>query len=141
MPIKSRRIVDDETLVVELDDGREATLVYQSTCSNVLIKGNKQCGEIGFEVRYDDFGHGQEREVARIIRAFNEEFRREGVGTEAVKWFLFQHGIDPEDLEFPEHDGIRRNNGEHLTGDAPAFYESLRRKIRDGLLADDYGGI
>ena len=139
MPIKSRTILDDEErLQLTLTDGRVVVLEYQDWGTRVMIHGDgTDPGEIGFEIREEDYGPEEVR-VARMVRCFNESFSGHGVGTEAVKWFLFQEVLEPSDLEFPEHDGIRRENGEHLTGDGPGFVESLKRKRAAGQLAPDF---
>jgi hypothetical protein len=142
MPIKSRKILDnEECLELTLTDGRVVVLEYQDWGTRIMIRGDEtEPGEIGFKIREEECGPEEVR-VARLIRCFNESFGGHGVGTEAVKWFLFQEVLEPSDLEFPEHDGIRRDNGEHLTGDAPGFVASLKRKQAEGGLESDFSDL
>lgn len=142
MPISSREILDDERMKLTLTDGRVVVLVFQDTMERVIVTENgEQCGEFEFAVRDDGARPGESFQVARLRRAYNERFPGHGVGTEAVKWFLFQQGVEPGALELPDNDGHRREDGGHLTGDGPAFVESLKRKLRDGKLQADYDGI
>ncbi|MDP9892606.1 hypothetical protein J2W32_000949 [Variovorax boronicumulans] len=144
MPITKREILDDEDMRITLSTGKVLILRYQDTMTRVLVvdeETGEQRGNFDFRVREEELGNRETAEVARLVHAFNEQYTRQGIGTEAVKWFLFQHCISPSALELPEHDGHRREDGSHLTGLGPAFIASLERKRAAGLLADDYDGI
>lgn len=145
MTIIKREIpeVEDEQIYLTLSDGTVLLLSYDDTMTRVRIfHDGEKCGEIGFELRSEETsGPGQDVQVARLVHLFNEQFAGHGVGTEAVKWFLFQAGLDAGALEFADDDGIRRDDGSHLTGNGPAFAASLKRKAASGALDPDYENV
>lgn len=66
-----------------------------------------------------------------LIEGESGRFKRQGLGTEAVRFFICCTGYE---IELPENDGIRKSDGNHLTSDGVAFVDSLRRKMDEGSL-------
>ena len=133
MAIAKIEDINGEECEITLADGRKVRMLFTGD-SVELYDGSERCGEFEFHVWEEPGSDGQDVECAKLKRAFNERFANQGVGTEAVRYFLFQAGIDSTCLEFPDDDGIRRDDGGHLTGDGPGFVKALRRKIDAGEL-------
>ncbi|MUV15158.1 hypothetical protein [Noviluteimonas gilva] len=124
---------DDEKLVLTLSNGDEIELVFEGDCVYAYAGGN-EVGEFHFNCYDQPYQHSSET-FARLTHAFlegnNGRYMRQGVGTEAIRFFLRSTGYI---LELPEDDGIKKDDGSHLVQDGPAFVNSLRRKQGAGLL-------
>lgn len=133
MPIVDFDESDDEKLVLTLTDGEIVELELADDCVYVFSVGER-IGEFHFNCYSLPSGPGEET-VARLTHALlegrNGRFQRQGIGTEAVRFFLQSTGFI---LELPENDGAKKDDGSHLVGDGPAFVESLRKKLNAGEL-------
>lgn len=91
----------------------------------ILIKdmdGNS-IGE--FEFKELDYGNGY-----KVIRMYTNDYKNTGLGSAALEYFLDMYGGP---LYTSPNDGIRRDDGSHLTEDAPTFVQHMIAKgIIDG---------
>lgn len=73
-------------------------------------------------------------EAARLTHAQIEghggKFKRQGLGTAAVRFFLDCTSLP---LELPEDEGREQSDGSHLTEDGVRFVASLRRRFKEVL--------
>lgn len=129
--------IDDsayERLLLTLTNGEQVELVLEDECVLVYFEGVK-IGEFHFNCYEQPVSPHMDETIARLTHAFlegeNGRFKGQGIGTEAVRFFV---QCTDYRLELPENDGIRKDDGSHLVGDGPGFVESLRKKLRAGLL-------
>lgn len=92
-----------------------------SMTSTVRTAGGDKIGSIEFDLRDD-------HQVLYLMWAHLEDlpgYTRIGIGRECVRRMsdIFSLPVSAAD-----NDGMRRDDGSHLTGDAPAFVEALKRE-------------
>lgn len=89
--------------------------------AHVFSADNLDIGKLEF-VEYDD-------NVLHLVWAHLEgdegRFVRQGIGRECLRLMSETYGMP---IVVNRDDGIRRDDGSHLTGDAPAFVEAMRRE-------------
>ena len=134
MPIAHSVYVDNETRRLTLTSGATLDLRFEIGGVGIYVK-NVEVGRLSFR-HYETDGFGNETiDVCRLTHAFLEGgdgiYKRHGVGTEAVRFYL--QSTDCQ-LELPENDGIRKEDGSHLVKDGPAFVASLIKKSENGDL-------
>jgi hypothetical protein len=105
-------------------DGREILICVdecQLTAAALTPEG-QEIGRLCFnEIEYDDGS------VLKLIWAYldkhDSSYRFQGIGRECIKQMIevFGHPIVAED-----HDGHQKDDGSHLTGDAPGFVAKMR---------------
>jgi len=70
-------------------------------------------------------------QVYKLTHAFLEGrggyYQGHGICTEAFKLFYEMYGDSR--FEFPENDGLKHDDGSHMTSEGLAFVESLKRKF------------
>lgn len=86
---------------------------------------NKLDGEFGF---IDESENGDNYLLGRMYAP--AEFKESGLGRAALEFFKGYTGFD---VYARTHDGIVRDDGSHLTEDAPGF---VMKMINEGLLTD-----
>lgn len=77
-----------------------------------------QIGE--FEFQELDYGNGY-----KIMRMYTNEYKNTGLGSAALSYFL---EIYDGPLYTSPHDGLTRDDGSHLTEDAPSFVMHMQAK-------------
>lgn len=77
-----------------------------------------QIGE--FEFQELDYGNGY-----KIMRMYTNEYKNTGLGSAALSYFLEIYGGP---LYTSPHDGLTRDDGSHLTEDAPSFVMHMQAK-------------
>jgi hypothetical protein len=94
----------------------------------VFDDAKNKIGEFEFQVGEDD-------DHLMLMRAYmtliSPSYKRQGIGRVAFKFF---NELCPYPIYTRPHDGIRRDDGSHLTGDAPAFVAAM---IREGLIQNE----
>lgn len=67
----------------------------------------------------------------------DEQFKFQGIGRECLRLVKEVSGLP---IVTSDHDGQQQNDGSHLTGDAPAFVERMRKEglIEASHEADDH---
>lgn len=94
--------------------------------ANVLDQSGNRIGAIKCRLVEKDMGPSSD--YLKMTNAFleggNGKFLHQGIGTRCIELLL-------EVTSFPicvaRHDGLRQEDGGHLTGDAPAFADKLER--------------
>lgn len=110
------RCKNGETVHIEIkDDG---------TAARVFTPGGREIGGLEFE-EYDDNSLVL---VWANLENTDKRYVRQGIGRKCVQ-MLADYNKIPLLARFP--DGQRREEGGHLTGDAPAFVQAM---IREGLI-------
>lgn len=96
-------------------------------CSELLIEDmdGKHIGEFEFEDR-GNYGSGY-----KIMRMYTNQYKNTGLGSAALEYFLDIYGGP---LFTSPNDGNRRDDGSHLTEDAPSFVSHMQEK---GIIAGD----
>ena len=104
-----------------------------SMTSTVRTAGGAKIGSIEFDLRDDD-------QVLYLMWAHLEDlpgYTRQGIGRECIRRMSDIFGLP---VRAADNDGMRRDDGSHLTGDAPPFVDALKK---EGLIlpsdADRYG--
>jgi hypothetical protein len=115
-----------DSRVFQLSNGDEVKLVLDGEIIYFYdSNGNQLEGEFVFQ---DEMEEGREFLLSRMYAP--KQYKRQGLGTEAVKMFIEIFGVE---VYVRENDGSTREDGSHLTEDAPAFVEKL---MNLGLLRD-----
>ena len=124
----------DDQITLTLSNGDIVDLVFSEDRIIANAKG-EAVGEFNFALYEIPYGTDGEETIARLTHAFleghNGRYKRHGIGTAAVRFFISSTGYT---LDLPENDGLRKTDGSHLVDDGPAFVKSLREKLRDGKL-------
>lgn len=127
--------LDETTRRLVLSSGMTLTLELSLEKVRVLDGDGQEVGYLSFTCKDVPFGCGDVMQVYRLTHAFieggNGRYKHQGVGTEAVRFFQEYIG---QGVELPKDDGVRKDDGSHLTGDGPGFVGSLRRKRARGEL-------
>lgn len=131
MSIQSEHEIDDETLELLLTTGDRVQLRLDADAVRVFDAQSAEIGRIVFASSEMPDG-GDYVNVWRITNMFIEggggRYKRQGIGTRAVQYFLWANSGDF--FEITENDGQRREDGSHLTGDGVGFMAHLS-KLRD----------
>jgi hypothetical protein len=130
--------IDDETLELVLTTGDRVKLHLGYDRVRVLDSNGDEVGCIEFgSSEYGDDEDDAET-VWRVTHMFIEggggKYKRQGIGTRAVKFFLWANAGDG--FEITENDGLRRDDGSHLTGDGVPFMAHLGRLHKAGKLME-----
>jgi len=131
MAIKSVIDIDDEKRQLVLDSGEIVELRFEGDSVAVYVN-NSEVGRLSFRA-YEVPANNHEETYYHMTHAFIEgdggKYKYQGIGTEAFRLFRECTGAK---VTFSENDGIQKEDGSHLTGDAPAFVEKLKRMIKYG---------
>ena len=111
-------------------NGKNVTLLYDDddTSAQAFDANGKKIGEFHFSEKDEGYGHS----YLKLTWAHLEDipgYVHQGIGRELIKLAKEASGLA---IVAEVHDGIRRDDGSHLTGDAPAFIYKMRR---EGLIA------
>ena len=104
-------------VLLEKDDFNEYIYIYK-------MPERERIGEFEFRCSYD-YGNSS----LHLTRMFSG-ITGQGIGKEILEWVIESSGAT---IYTTQNDGIPRDDGSHLTGDAPMFVESMRKK---GLIKD-----
>ena len=131
----SLRIIEDKGLerTYKLSDGRVIKIVIDDLFESISVKNteDKEVGRIEFREILDEY-----RTCYKITWMYmdliDRSYKKKGIGREALRFFK-------ETIKAPiivsEDDGMRKNNGSHLTGDAPAFVSKMQD---EGIIEKPY---
>lgn len=117
-------LVDDRDFErdYEISDGRIITLIYEDLDDSIsFFEGDENLGN-QFEF-IDESGNEEKYLLARMFCPIPNS----GLGREAIKFFIEMKGDDIEIYTRP-NDGITRNDGSHLTGDAYGFVLKMQEE-------------
>lgn len=62
----------------------------------------------------------------------DDSYKHEGIGREALTFFREIHGLP---ITASKEDGLKKDDGSHLTGDAPGFVQKMRD---EGIIELDF---
>lgn len=110
--IREYRLTSGEKIKIEIDEWSYEVKVTNSN--------DKEIGRIEF--KYDDYEDAH-KIIWMYLDKLGDNYKRQGIGKECVKFYkeFFDCRVYAE-----QNDGIRKDDGSHLTGDAPGFVQSLR---------------
>lgn len=125
-------IADDEWVRrYELSDGREISIELDECLEWVKVTDTKgdEIGRIEFSRIENDPPVGDEYKIIWMyMDLFDPSYKRQGIGRTCLKFF--NECCGPPTVS--EDDGLRRDDGSHLTQDAPAFIHQMQK---EGLIA------
>lgn len=131
MAIHSVKVIDDETRQLVLSSGEIVELRFEDDSVAVYVE-NDEVGRLSFRV-YEVPVNNHEEMYYHLTHAFIEggggKYKHQGIGTEAFRLFRECTGAE---VTFSENDGIHREDGSHLTGDAPRFVSKLKNMMAHG---------
>lgn len=113
------------TISIEIDDIGEEILVTDAQ--------GKEIGSIELSLIESDYSDHY-RIVSMFLDKNGGSYLRQGIGRECLKQHveIFNTSIIASD-----DDGIRKNDGSHLTGDAPGFISQMRK---EGFVSPSFFG-
>ncbi len=131
MSISSIIDIDDETRQLVLSSGEIVELRFEDDSVAVYVENN-EVGRLCFRA-YEVPVNNHEETYYHMTHAFIEggggKYKYQGIGTEAFRLFRECTGAE---VTFSENDGIQKEDGSHLTGDAPRFVEKLKGMMARG---------
>ncbi|MBZ9659476.1 hypothetical protein LB523_10505 [Mesorhizobium sp. ESP-6-4] len=104
--------------------GKQVLIVFDDMGERVAIyaKVNGSDQQVGtFEFDHSPEGDGLLMTLADI----NPDYKRQGVGQKVLEEVTRQTG---QEIWARDFDGIKRDDGSHLTGDAPPFVQAMKEK-------------
>lgn len=113
-----------------MKNGQTVSIVIDEFGEEILVTDaqGKEIGSIELS-SIDDGDSDYFRIVWMFLDKNGSSYVRQGIGRECLK----QHkAIFNTPIVAADDDGIRKNDGSHLTGDAPGFISQMRR---EGLVA------
>ncbi|MBX9866082.1 MAG: hypothetical protein K2Y14_04150 [Burkholderiales bacterium] len=124
--------IEGDVFVYDLKDGRRIQLAFDldNGCEvTELLSDNEEvnAGSISWEhndEEYDGYERIQDERCHITHLNLFSGYIRQGIGTEIIRKLKEDYGCL---VTFSDDDGIRRDDGSHLTGDGPAFVNSLKR--------------
>lgn len=129
MPIRSIEEITDEHRRLTLTSGEVVEIRFQED-SVAVYAGSEEVGRLSFR-QIEEPGETYYHLTHAFIEGRGGAYKRQGIGTEAIRLFRDCTGGP---ITFSEDDGIQREDGSHLTGDAPEFVNSLKKKLVRGEL-------
>ena len=120
---------DGRTVVIEIDESDYTATVQTPTGAKI---GAFEFSQVSTGHRQTKYGPDDNYELLLTNAFLDDEggsYLRQGIGRRILEMVS-----EESDMEIfaHRHDGIQRDDGSHLTGDAPAFVE---RMVKDGLIA------
>lgn len=117
-----------------MNDGREVIITVDDwECEvTVMTRDGKKIGSVQLERIKDD--HTEYAKLTWIyMDLFDDTYKGNGLGRECLNFFKEVTGLD---IAAEYHDGIRKDDGSHLTQDAPGFVAKMRE---EGIITDPQG--
>lgn len=109
----------DDFRIYKNSKGQLFKMILESENELIIEDMNgKQIGE--FEFQELEFGNGY-----KIMRMYTNEYKNTGLGSAALYYFL---DIFNGPLYTSANDGMTRDDGSHLTEDAPSFVMHMQAK-------------
>lgn len=126
------KIMSKATLIKQIDNGRiyrastgkHYKLIMNDEQTEILINDlqNKQIGEFEFkELDYSGY---------KLMRMYSNDAKQSGLGRAALEYFRDVVGFP---IYVSSNDGLTKNDGSHLTEDAPGFVaKMIEEQLIDG---------
>jgi hypothetical protein len=102
--------------MIAIDDSNYTVTVYDSDRQEI---GALNCKEI------DDERHSYLKLVWAFLDKSGNGFTRRGIGRQCLLIVKERYGLP---IVAEENNGIKKDDGSHLTGDAPAFIARMREE-------------
>lgn len=99
---------------------------------SVTNSRGEQIGRIELDSREDASGRQEFFLTWGYLDMKGEQYKRQGIGRAALK---FHHEMFGAPIYAQSDDGVRRDDGSHLTQDAPGFVAAMRK---EGLIEPDH---
>ncbi|PTN37582.1 hypothetical protein [Desulfonatronum sp. SC1] len=119
---------DGEIREYRLNDGRLVTIDV-SDDSELVVKDHKnnEIGKMNFSYRDEDFPGGSSyyHITWMYLDLKDSSYLHKGIGREALTHFKEVYGLP---IKASDNDGLKKDDGSHLTGDAPTFVEKMRNE-------------
>jgi hypothetical protein len=108
----------------QIQNNRIITLIYDEMDYSISFEENGK--SIGDEFRFidedvDEEGFGNEERF--LLARMYSPIKQSGLGRAAIEFFIDMTGAE---IYARPHDGIVRDDGSHLTEDAPAFVSKMQ---------------
>ncbi|SDF26979.1 hypothetical protein [Dyella sp. 333MFSha] len=132
MAIVSEIDIDDEILELTLTTGERIELRLERESVRVVNSQEEEIGHFEFAGAEGPGGDMTWRLINMFLEGKGGAYKRQGIGSRAVRFFLWANSGD--DFEITENEGIRKDDGSHLTEDGPAFMKHLATLKADGKL-------
>lgn len=114
------RLQDEREVIITIDE--------DDISINVTTPDGKHVGKMEMSHIEDDF-HSWYKIKWMYMDLLDESYKRKGIGRECIRFF---EEITGDILTAEYDDGIPKNDGSHLTQDAPAFVSQMRK---EGLIS------
>jgi hypothetical protein len=122
---------NDAERTYRLDDGRIVKIKVDELSGEIFVtdQAGNRIGRVELEELEIEEGKPLSAPVYRLKWMYNDlkdqSYVHKGIGREALKFFKELTGAT---ITASENDGMRKDDGSHLTGDAPAFVAQMRRE-------------
>lgn len=124
----------DNTMDYKLPSGEIVTSSIDVGGTHISVT-NHRCEEIGrieLDSREDACGNEEFFLTWAHLDMQGEQYKRQGIGSAALK---FHHDMFGSPIYAQSDDGLSRDDGSHLTQDAPGFVAAMRK---EGLIEPDH---
>lgn len=119
----------DYTRIFKMPNGDTVTIALNPYCHTISFEdssGNALDGEIHLKEETDEIYPDGMKSQYRLTHLYvPKKYIGQGLGEESIKFFT-DYGFEP--IIASEDDGIKRDDGSHLTGNARSFVESMQLK-------------
>lgn len=124
----------DNTTDYKLPSGEIVTISIDVGGTEISVTDSRDeiIGRIEFDSREDLRGREEYFLTWAYLDMKGEQYKRQGIGRAALKFH--QDLFDPR-IHAQSHDGLRRDDGSHLTQDAPGFVAAMRE---EGVIEPDH---
>lgn len=123
--IREYRLMDGRFITIDVSDDSELV---------VMDHENTEIGRINFSFRNEDFpGRSSYYHITWMYFDLKDgSYLHKGIGREALIFFKKIYGLP---ITASNDDGFRKDDGSHLTGDAPAFVKKMRD---EGIIENNF---
>ncbi|MBI5886814.1 MAG: hypothetical protein HZB85_09585 [Deltaproteobacteria bacterium] len=109
-------ISNNKGVIIEIDDCSYAVSVFDLDYNKVGC----------FKFKEVDVNTGSVLKLTWCyLNLVNEQYKRQGIGRHIIKLIKERYGLP---IVAEDNDGIRKEDGSHLTGDAPMFIAKMRQE-------------
>ncbi len=111
--VRTYKLKNDEVIIIEVDDSGD----------RIEVTGDNGI-EIGsFDMQ--ELDNGNHYITWMFLNKTSAKYLRQGIGREALKFFKDYFGTK---IYAADNDGFQKNDGSHLTGDAPGFVSQMKKE-------------
>lgn len=120
----------DESRIYRIKDGRHVRIEVDDFFEQVQAFDEKD-GEIGrfkfLEIEFDEIPQQEDtfKFIWGYLDSIDDSYKRQGIGRQMLLDFKWLSGAK---IVASQNDGMRHNDGSHLTDDAPPFIAQMREE-------------